>query len=282
METLDFTQPSQSPVYDPAAATAFFKAAGTAENVAAGTAFFTEHQQRGFFSAADRMYLLLEGAVVLSIGGKSIDTVNSGEIFGEMATITNSKRSATATAKTACRVISLDGGQFQKAIQKSPAFVPMLMSIMIDRLRLTLARLAMKKALPDKPAVERRVFDDATLDAITGELGNPRLLKYTAGQSIIKAGESGVLMYLPRQGRVAITADGKTLERVGPGGVFGEMALVDRATRAANAVAETDCALLAVNRKQFLELVQSNPEIGLSLLKVLGQRLQAATSQSAK
>ncbi len=89
-------------------------------------------------------------------------------------------------------------------------------------------------------------------------------------------------MYLPREGRVAITADGRTLERVGVGGVFGEMALVDRATRAANAVAETDCALMAVNRKQFLELVQTNPAFGLSLLKLLAQRLQAATIQSSK
>ena len=100
MEDLDFTQPSQSPIYDPAAATAFFKSAGTVENVAAGKEFFAEHQQRGFFSAADRMYLLLEGAVVLSAGGKSLDTVHPGEIFGEMATITNSKRSATATPAT--------------------------------------------------------------------------------------------------------------------------------------------------------------------------------------
>ena len=290
MEDLDFTQasqslnkPSQSPVYDPAAATAFFKSAGTVESVAAGATFFKEQQQRGFFSAADRMYSLLEGAVVLSAGGRSIDTVNPGEIFGEMATITNSKRSATATAKTACRVIALDSGQFQKAIQKAPGFVLMLMSIMIDRLRLTLARLSMKKALPAQAAGdERRVFDDATLDEIAGNLGNPRLLKFTAGQTIINAGESGVLMYLPREGRVAITADGRTLERVGPGGVFGEMALVDRATRAANAVAETNCALMAVNRNQFLELVQTNPAFGLSLLKVLGQRLQAATATSAK
>ncbi len=178
METLDFTKPSQSPIYDPAAAAAFFEAAGVAESVAPGTTFFVERQQRGFFSADDRMYLLLEGAVVLSVGGKSIDTVKAGEIFGEMATITNSPRSATATAKTACRVIALDGGQFQKAIQQNPGFALMLMSIMIDRLRLTLARLTMMKALPDNVAGdERRVFDDETLDEIARELGNPELLR---------------------------------------------------------------------------------------------------------
>ena len=60
------------------------------------------------------------------------------------------------------------------------------------------------------------------------------------------------------------------------------MALVDSAKRVANAVAETDCALMAVNRKQFLDLVQTNPGFGLSLLKVLGQRLQATTVMPAK
>ena len=90
MNTPDFSKLSQSPIYDPAAATAFFEKVGTAESVAPGATFFVERQRRGFFSADDRMYLLLEGAVALSIVGKSLDTVNPGEVFGEMATITNS------------------------------------------------------------------------------------------------------------------------------------------------------------------------------------------------
>jgi len=283
MESLDFTKPSHSPIYDPAAAAEFFKAAGKAENAAAGTVFFEERQQRGFFSGDDRMYLLLEGSVVLTVGGKSIDAVKAGEIFGEMATITNSRRSATATAKTACRVIALDGRQFQKGLQRNPAFALMLMSIMTDRLRLTLARVTMKKALTDAAAAnERRVFDDGTLDDIARKLGITTLMRYNKGQTIIKAGEAGAFMYLPREGRVAITADGRTLERVGVGGMFGEMALVDQATRAANAVAETDCALMAVNRKQFRQLVQGDPEFGMSLLKLIAQRLQAVTVQAAK
>lgn len=281
MEDLDFTQPSASPIYDPVAAQAFFNVTGKTEAVEAGKIFFVERQKGGFFTADDRMYFLAEGAVALTLGGKSLDTVKPGEIFGELATITDAKRSATATAKTDCKVIALDGRQFQKGIQKTPGFALMLMSVMIDRIRLRLARLTMLKAIPDNLAVqERRVLDDSTLDQLAHELGNPRPLKYTAGQSVIHAGEKGVLMYVPREGRVAILADDKVIERVAVGGVFGEMALVDRSTRAASAVAETDCSLMAVNRKQFIELVENNPAFGLSLLKVLGQRLQAVTVAS--
>ncbi len=39
---------------------------------------------------------------------------------------------------------------------------------------------------------------------------------------------------------------------------------------------------MAVNRKQFLELVQTKPAFGLSLLKLLGQRLQGLTIPALK
>jgi len=278
MEELDFTHPAKSPVYDPVAARAFFEAAGVMETIAAGKTIFVERQGGGFFSADDRMYLLVDGAVAITINGKPIDVVKAGEVFGELATITDSKRSATATAKIECRVLVLDSQRFQAAIAKNPGFALILMSIMIDRLRLRLARLNMLKALPSNTE-ERHVFNDSTLDEISRKLGNPQPMRFAAGKPIIKAGETGVLMYLVREGRVAITADSRMLEHVGVGGVFGEMALVDQATRAANAVAETDCALMTINRRQFLKLVQNNPEFGLSLLKVLGQRLQATTGQ---
>jgi len=64
------------------------------------------------------------------------------------------------------------------------------------------------------------------------------------------------------------------VERVGPGGVFGEMALIDQSPRAANAIAETDCALLAMNRKVFLTLVKSEPPFGIALLSATAERLR--------
>jgi CRP-like cAMP-binding protein len=298
MESLDFTQPILPPAaasgadvpkplpaitYDAQAATAFFKDVGATENAAAGKVFFREREQRGLFSGDDRMYLLLEGAVGLTIEGKSIDTVKPGEIFGEMTSLTNSKRSATATAKTDCRVIALDGGQFKKAIQRNPDFLLMLMSLMVSRFRLTIARLAIKKALPEAVAgEERRVFDDQTLKKISAVLDHPTPLRFAAKQVIISPGDAGVFMYFPREGRVAIMSEDRTLQHVGVGSVFGEMALIDSVARSAKVVAESECVLMAVNRTQFLKLIQSMPEVGLALLRLIAQRLQIATAQSSR
>ena len=60
--------------------------------------------------------------------------------------------------------------------------------------------------------------------------------------------------------------------RAGPGGVFGEMALVDQSVRAATATAETACALLAINRVAFLYLVKTSPAFGAALLSGLAER----------
>ncbi len=301
MESLDFTQPAPVPptgtpaeaskppspppasTYDAAAATAFFKEWGTVESVPAGKVLFREDEQRGFFSGDDRMYLLLEGTVGLSLDGKSIDTLNPGEIFGEMTSLANTRRSATATAKSDCRVIALEGGQFKKAIQRQPDFVLLMMTVMVNRFRLTLARLAIKRtALEPADGEEDAVFDANALNRISAALDHPASLRYLAGQTIISPGDAGVFMYFPREGRVAIMNQERTLQRVGVGSVFGEMALIDSAARSAKVVAETDCVLMAVSRAQFLQLVQSNPDVGLALLKLLARRLKATTVRSSR
>jgi CRP/FNR family cyclic AMP-dependent transcriptional regulator len=137
MDELDFTgetaRPAKNAIYDPAVARTCFERLGKVEMASQGGQFFMENQ------ASDRMYLLVEGEVGLIRGKKVLDTVKAGEIFGEMAVISQLPRSATAAAKTACRALSLDARQFQSAIQQTPEFALMLMNIIINRLRLTAA-----------------------------------------------------------------------------------------------------------------------------------------------
>src|SRR6266850_1156594 len=67
---------------------------------------------------------------------------------------------------------------------------------------------------------------------------------------------------------------GAVVERLGPGGVFGEMALIDQTTRAADAAAETDCELLAINRIVLLNLVKADPTFAVSLLSAVAERVR--------
>src|SRR5918999_3355476 len=124
------------PSYEPAAALEFFRAAGEIETIPAGKTIFRENGRGSrVLLQRDKMYLLLKGRVSLLAGSQELRSVKSGEIFGEMAAIANLPRSATAVAKTACRVIALDRAEFTRALAKKPAFALMLMKVMVARLR---------------------------------------------------------------------------------------------------------------------------------------------------
>jgi CRP/FNR family cyclic AMP-dependent transcriptional regulator len=265
--------PAQVPLYIPAVARAFFESAGREESVAAGTVLFSENEKASrLLLKRDKMYFLLEGRVALIAKGRQIGEPKVGEIFGEMAAMSDSPRSATAVAKTPCRVLSLDDKGFAAALQNKPEFALMMLGTMLVRLRGMIARLS---GVPTAAELrESRVFDKALMSTLANGLGEQAIVRYDKGKLIMIAGQAGALMYVVTEGRVAISIRGAVIERVGPGGVFGEMALIDQSPRAANAVAETDCALLAINRNVFLSLVKSEPTFGISLLSAMAERLR--------
>ena len=95
-------------------------------------------------------------------------------------------------------------------------------------------------------------------------------------------GELGVALFAVLKGRVAIRIGDSLVEKVGRGGIFGEMSLVDRRPRLATAVAETDCMLLAMSRHMFLHLVKRSPKFGAALLKAVGERAAFMASRRAE
>jgi CRP/FNR family transcriptional regulator, cyclic AMP receptor protein len=273
---------AQSPAYSPALALEFFRATGTVEQKPAGKPIFVENEKAGgLFSKGARMYLLLDGEIGLMIRNKFFGVVKAGEIFGELAVIAGLPRSATAMAKADCKVLSLDEKQFHAALQKTPEFALMLMSSMGQRMRQSIAKLG--TGGPSVPPVERsNVIDRKMLAELARQLSGQPPVPYGPGKTIISAGAVGASMYVVMDGHVAISIGSRVVERVGPGGIFGEMALVDRAARAANAIAETQCSLIAVGRNDFIALVKAKPVFGALLLKSLAERMQYLAQQVAQ
>lgn len=274
---------TQSPLYQPTLAWEFFKSAGSLEDKPGGKPIFSENEKSGgLFSKSAKMYLLVEGEVGLMVKNKFFGVVKKGDIFGELAVIGGLPRSATAMAKIDCRVFSLDEKQFHAALQKKPEFALMLMNIMVQRLRQSMAKLGTGASAAGAPVERSDILDKKTLAGLQDELGTGEASTFPSGKIIMNAGAVGALMYVVTQGRVAIALGDRVVERVGPGGMFGEMALVDRSARAATATAETDCSLLAINRNDFLNLVQAKPVFGASLLKSIAGRMQQLALQVAQ
>src|SRR5437762_2998123 len=194
-DDLDFSKPAgspkpaaaavpQAPLYIPAVARTFFESAGKEESVAPGTVFFSENEKASrLLLKRDKMYFLLEGQVALLAKGKQIGAPKVGEIFGEMAAISDSPRSATAVAKTDCRVLSLDDKGFSAALQKKPEFALMMLGTMIMRLRSMIGQLS---GVPlGTETMEARVFDKTLLNQMIAGLGGQALVRYEKGKIIM-------------------------------------------------------------------------------------------------
>jgi CRP-like cAMP-binding protein len=268
-------------VYDPRVALAFFKSAGAPEKVPAGETIFSEKEKGSrLLLKGSKMYLVLKGEVSLRAGRKEVGTVRPGEVFGELAAITEAPRSATAVAKTDCLLIGLDARQFQTAIRKKPAFALMLMSVMVKRLRDTIAGLAAEGELSaDKAAKQGAAFNAKHLVDLAKGLSDDPPVYYDRNKVIVEAGQKGVRMYVVTEGRALVKMGERVVERLGPGGVFGEAALVDQSPRLATVVAETDCALLPITRNGFLGLVKMSPGFAESMLASLAERVRFLTAR---
>ena len=86
------------------------------------------------------------------------------------------------------------------------------------------------------------------------------------------------MFFVIKKGSAAVRSGNRTLQVLGDGEIFGEMALVDNEPRSASIVAETDCTVVPIGEKQFLFMTSEAPYFALSVMKVLVRRLRSANS----
>jgi MFS family permease len=81
-----------------------------------------------------------------------------------------------------------------------------------------------------------------------------------AGTLIVETGEPGDLFYVIASGTVMVTMDGTVVRELGPGGWFGELALLHDIPRTATITALSEVRMWALDRESFLTAVQAVPQ----------------------
>ena len=107
---------------------------------------------------------------------------------------------------------------------------------------------------------------------------------YLKNSMIILEEEYGDLVFVVQKGTIKITRvndEGKEviLALLGPGEIFGELAILDGEARSANALAQENCQLLAINKEDFLEILKNNFSVSFNLMCELAKRLRKSDQQ---
>lgn len=126
-----------------------------------------------------------------------------------------------------------------------------------------------------------RALPDAEL---RGLIGSSRRLFCPAKTVVFRKGDSGTGAVVVETGRVKIvstTIDGGEiiLNIMNPGDIFGEMALLDRKDRSADAVTMADSSLLLIDAEGFRTALKRNPEACFRVFDILCQRIRNTTEQ---
>jgi CRP/FNR family transcriptional regulator len=108
--------------------------------------------------------------------------------------------------------------------------------------------------------------------------------RFPAGQAILREGDRGDTCYVIRSGRARVTrehADGRaiTLTNLGPGDIFGELAMFGDETRSATVEAMEDTEGIALLAGDLRRTMLAHPAIAVAMLAGLADRIRQANER---
>jgi F420-non-reducing hydrogenase small subunit len=254
----------------------------------------------------DSMYIIQSGAVEVcqrKNGREAVIAIlEKGDFFGEMALLQNEFRSATITAISRTRLIPLNKDLFVDRLKRDPDVSMHLLKKLIQRILgahrrfqqelreniafrnavavyseevLTGGRGSPAQESDALPAIKR--FTDDFLAGQSQESTNRYRHHAAPGETIFCEGETGNCMYLILNGSVGIckneTHDARLIDTIGPGDFFGEMALIADMPRSATVKALEPTDLIVIDKKQFTESIENQPELAVAIIKTMILRL---------
>ncbi len=106
---------------------------------------------------ADRMYVVVEGVLRVTLHGNEFDRLTIGDLFGEMGIVENRPRSGTVTAVTDCTLIPIDRLRFAALVRQHPDFALNVMTIISARLRQRMEGEVQRRALEREMAIGHKM-----------------------------------------------------------------------------------------------------------------------------
>lgn len=128
------------------------------------------------------------------------------------------------------------------------------------------------------------IFADLEADAFDQLCRYARHTTLKRGSTLFSKGDPGNSLYAVISGTVKMSVsspDGRNaiLNIIGPGEIFGEMALLTGHARSADAIANSSCELFIIDRREFIPFVKSQPTLAMKFIELLCERLRQTSDQ---
>ncbi len=128
------------------------------------------------------------------------------------------------------------------------------------------------------------MFSAFRADDLTACVGQFRQARFGKGELLFSRGDPGAYLYVVSEGQVRLavsTAEGRELsfEIVGPGGMFGEIALLDGGPRSAGATALAPTIAYILAREDFKRLMRERPTATDAVIEFLCGRLRRVSDR---
>lgn len=128
------------------------------------------------------------------------------------------------------------------------------------------------------------IFCDLEPEALDQLCRYAKHTTFKRGATIAAKGDPGNNLFAVVSGTVKISSsspDGRSaiLNLIGPGDIFGEIAVLDGAPRTADATANTNCEVYIIDRRDFLPFVRGQPALAMKFIELLCARLRWTSQQ---
>jgi CRP/FNR family cyclic AMP-dependent transcriptional regulator len=141
----------------------------------------------------------------------------------------------------------------------------------------------MRSALTDALA-RVWIFQGLSQEELAHLSGLAQTKIYKPRETIVEKGDSATEFFVLLRGRAKVGAPGAdgshaAINVMGPGEVFGEIAILDGQPRSATVTTLEECEMAVVNKAGFNNLLSASPSIAVKLLNVLAGRVRELTTR---
>lgn len=118
------------------------------------------------------------------------------------------------------------------------------------------------------------LFAELTLDQRDQVAGMCQELEIEEGATLLREGDFGYAMFAITAGTAEVLKDGVVIRTLGPGDVFGEIAVLSGGRRTATVIAQTPMQLVTVLNRDVWRLEREAPDVGAALRARIDEHLE--------